>query len=121
MTSPKNKSPELKPCPACGGTKIIMDWLSKGSTDTQYNVFYCEKCEFQSSESSDLPKAIEAWNNQPRIDKLEKQLKEMAELVEKTWKDALLSTKMRHSLGGDLSWTQSPKYELLQQILEVEK
>lgn len=39
-------------------------------------------------------------------------------LVENTWKDAWLSKDMRHSLGGDLSWTQSKEYARLQLILE---
>lgn len=71
----------LKPCPACGGRGVFR---TDGTRDCVWLVIYieCDDCGFCgpqfNEESTPNPegRAINAWNNQPHIDKLTREHKE---------------------------------------------
>ena len=54
-------SPELKPCPHCGSTDLII--YGKGS---EKNYVRCHGCDMQGPEIYGREKAAEAWNAIPR-------------------------------------------------------
>lgn len=70
---------ELKPCPACGGdAKEDFGFSIDKAEDTLF-FCWCQTCGLKSRSKSYLLKANEAWNNQPRIDKLIKKYNTLVE------------------------------------------
>lgn len=53
---------ELKRCPFCGGTEIIVD------NDQGLYFVYCEQCVCQTTLYRDKENAIEAWNRRTEND-----------------------------------------------------
>lgn len=61
---------ELKPCPFCGGTEIVIQSISgifpRSSYQRTYKYIQCRSCFAMTADYATKPKAIEAWNR--RVD-----------------------------------------------------
>ena len=69
---------ELKPCPFCGGTSVILD---EPIHEDSYAVICNTKCGAIGPEDEDGEKAIEFWNTRPLEDALLKRVKELEDLA----------------------------------------
>jgi len=68
---------EIKSCPACGGEARI--WEHDGGDCASCYSVICDDCDSESRNTTFEHEAIEAWNNQPRIDELEAKVKALEE------------------------------------------
>ena len=76
MTSPKNKSPELKPCPFCESLDIVPVMI-QGTIAPLYHLV-CQGCDTTHGLGAN-EQICKSWNNQPCI----KQLEEAKEYCDK--------------------------------------
>lgn len=69
----------LKPCPFCGGEVKMITQKHREYPSTYY--VYCKHCRCKSIETQCRMDVIEAWNTRKPIDRIEKQVSEIADRI----------------------------------------
>lgn len=108
---------ELKKCPACGGEAFIFTHDQGDYIDyTPYYDVECKVCHISSTCEDTKAQAVEAWNNQPRIEELTELLRNLYQFIEGTIKqydESDIYSSMQHRFRAIESKYQQKIKEVL--------